>query len=291
MILGVFSGHGEHGYRCSQWLKRELPLQLIDHSLWAQDVMSVLRDVSIHVGETMAGDMPGMDTSFSGSTCTCLVIRRGVLHILHIGACRCLLISHEAPPFHTWKDAQTTKRKASASSKVGLALKGTPLTEDHLCDVPRERRRIEHEGGRVFAVRYNDGTMGPVRLWLKTIDTPGLAVSRSFGDSIGLRHGGLSSEAETGLYKLSGFDDRGDFLIILATDGLWAVCSNDEAAHIASQVIAGSHFRDPLISLSSAIADALIGEAERRWLRGSERRSDDITAVVALLCGGRERAK
>ena len=289
MILGVFDGHGEHGNRCSQYVKRELPLRLIDHSLWAQDVASVLKDVSAQIGEAMAGDIPGMDTTFSGATCTCVVIRHGVLYILHIGACRAVLASREPPPFHTWREAPpTARREATASSKV---LKGTPLTEDHCVGVPRERRRIEQAGGRAFSVRYNDGTTGPMRLWMKSMDLPGLSVSRSFGDKIGLLHGGLSSEAETGLYELSDYDDRGDSLVILATDGLWMVCSNDEAAHIASRVIADSHSRDPLISLSSAIAEALVGEAQHRWLNGPERRSDDITVVVALLCGGRQRMR
>ncbi len=278
-VLGVFDGHGEAGNVCSLFLKRELPLLLSAHPLWSLNVLQTFSDVGRDIGFRMADPSEAkklcLSTEFSGATCTIIVIRSSTLYIMHIGACRAVLLSRISPPF--------AKPKA-----INGTLFGTALTEDHRCDLPRERRRIIEDGGRVFGVAYNDGTRSRARLWLPNFDVPGLAVSRSYGDSIALRHAGLSSHAETGAYHWS---DRGETAIILATDGLWDVISNDEAASIVSQVLQQQqqqqqqNMDSQMPSLSTTIADALIKEAQRRWLQGIDKRSDDISVVVALLSG------
>jgi hypothetical protein len=48
----------------------------------------------------------------------------------------------------------------------------------------------------VFGVRYDDGTIGPARLWLPTMDLPGLVVSRSLGDTIGKEFAGVSDNPD-----------------------------------------------------------------------------------------------
>ena len=52
-------------------------------------------------------------------------------------------------------------------------------TTDHSLDLHKEKQRIIQQGGRVE--RYN-GNIGPLRVWLKDEDKPGLAMSRSIGD-------------------------------------------------------------------------------------------------------------
>lgn len=45
--------------------------------------------------------------------------------------------------------------------------------------------RIEMNGGRVFPYRDEDGEqMGPIRVWVKEQNIPGLAMTRSFGDYV-----------------------------------------------------------------------------------------------------------
>lgn len=69
------------------------------------------------------------------------------------------------------------------------------VSEDHKPDTPAEKARIQSAGGRVFAVRYDDGIDGPARVWLAHADIPGLAMSRSLGDKVA-HTAGVSSEPE-----------------------------------------------------------------------------------------------
>ena len=67
------------------------------------------------------------------------------------------------------------------------------MSHDHKPDNPLEQKRIEQAGGRVFAVQYEDGIDGPARVWLAKIDIPGLAMSRSLGDTVAHSVGVLST--------------------------------------------------------------------------------------------------
>lgn len=64
------------------------------------------------------------------------------------------------------------------------------LNIDHKPDYVMERQRILKCGGRIDVHRDEDGNaLGPERVWLKHIDAPGLAMTRSFGDKVGLQAG------------------------------------------------------------------------------------------------------
>ena len=101
---------------------------------------------------------------------TSAVIRDGVIYCANIG------------------DSRVT-----IATEVGGQLVAKALTDDHKPDLPEEKARIVAKGGRVFAVRYDDGIDGPPRVWLGHMDVPGLAMSRSLGDKIA-HDAGVSSE-------------------------------------------------------------------------------------------------
>ena len=61
----------------------------------------------------------------------------------------------------------------------------TQLTKDHKPDEENELKRIEDRGGRVGPYRNeNNVESGPPRVWLPNEDSPGLAMSRSIGDTL-----------------------------------------------------------------------------------------------------------
>ncbi len=65
-----------------------------------------------------------------------------------------------------------------------------PLSIDQKPDRPDERQRILKFGGRVFAQTNEQGEeLGPVRVWMKDVMMPGLAMTRSFGDKAGIKSG------------------------------------------------------------------------------------------------------
>jgi serine/threonine protein phosphatase PrpC len=122
-------------------------------------------------------------------------------------------------------------------------VRASPLTEDHRPSAPKEKQRVLAAGGRVFGVRYDDGSAGGDRVWLQTVDVPGLLTARSLGDTVGAEFAGVSSVPFVRSVPLEGDSDhpsladvgagptgqrlgeggkaRGDGILIVATDGLW----------------------------------------------------------------------
>lgn len=94
------------------------------------------------------------------------------------------------------------------------------------------------------------------RVWLPTSDTPGIAVSRSFGDTIATTIG-VIAEPVIKRYTLS----RRTRFAILATDGVWEFVGSQEAVDLVGKVLdAGATVHDA--------AHALVIESSRRWLGG-----------------------
>ena len=61
----------------------------------------------------------------------------------------------------------------------------TALSVDHKPDWKDERKWIEKKNGRVEPFRESSGEpIGPARVWMKTENVPGLAMSRSMGDIV-----------------------------------------------------------------------------------------------------------
>jgi serine/threonine protein phosphatase PrpC len=61
-----------------------------------------------------------------------------------------------------------------------------------------------------------------MRVWLKHEDTPGLAMSRSFGDSMACR-AGVHAVPEVQTFDLNS-DDK---IIVIASDGVWEFLENE----------------------------------------------------------------
>jgi len=69
-----------------------------------------------------------------------------------------------------------------------------------------------------------EGTNGPLRVWKKDEESPGLAVTRTLGDLLGHKIG-ISSEPDIEYWKIM----NDDYFIILASDGVWDVLNSAEA--------------------------------------------------------------
>lgn len=84
------------------------------------------------------------------------------------------------------------KRK---NSEFGIGLHPHPLSRDHKPNLPSETKRILLAGGNIASITYDDGIDGPPRVWLRDEGVPGLAMSRSVGDTIA-KQAGVCSEVE-----------------------------------------------------------------------------------------------
>lgn len=138
------------------------------------------------------------------------------------------------------------------------------ITRDHKPGEPDEKERIIKRGGRIESFKDYDGKpIGPLRVWKKKEDVPGLAMSRSMGDGCA-QEVGVLPDAELFEFKL----EENDMFIVLATDGVWEFMDNDMVAKIvASYYSKGS---------PEAAANAIVKEAFKQW-RKEEEVIDDIT--------------
>jgi serine/threonine protein phosphatase PrpC len=91
-----------------------------------------------------------------------------------------------------------------------------------------------------------------MRVWLKHEDTPGLAMSRSFGDSMACK-AGVHAVPEVKTFELT----KEDKIIVLASDGVFEFLENQQVANIVF----------PFLKTKNAegAAEALVRASYKRW--------------------------
>ncbi len=71
-----------------------------------------------------------------------------------------------------------------------IVIQGKAITRDHKPDEPDEAARILTNGGRIEPFKDSNGEhVGPLRVWQKSQDIPGLAMTRALGDGAGAAAG------------------------------------------------------------------------------------------------------
>lgn len=249
-FYGVFDGHGQYGHHVSQYLIDNLPKMIADGKQeLAKKPKALLTKTFIQCNDNL--NKSGIDTTCSGTTAICCYINGARILTCNSGDSRAVI--------------------ASLSSD-GKQLVGEGLSRDQKPELASERKRIVQSGGRVQACRDVGGApIGPLRVWLKHQDIPGLAMTRSFGDrlaaSVGVTCKPVITERQ--------IDAKSDQFIILASDGVWEFIENQEAVDIVA--------KGPT---PSAAVKALCDEATRRW-KEEEEVIDDITATVVYLKGSK----
>lgn len=244
LILCALDGHGEHGDAVAGAFRDQLAQQMIAHPRWGVDVKTAAAAAIANIEQSVIRNFR-IDTEFSGTTLSMAIIRGNTITGINIG------------------DSRVIIGKADANGNIVAE----EFTHDHKPDLPLEKKRILDAGGRVFAVEYDDGIDGPPRVWLGHMDVPGLAMSRSLGDSVA-HTAGVSSEPEFTEREL---DPATDKFIVVATDGLWEFVSNRETAGLVHNTV----------SPTSSV-EVLVKEANNRWM-AEEQVIDDTTVITAFL--------
>lgn len=249
---------------------------MFSHPKFESCIKSAISEVIALVERQLIED-GSIETNLSGSTLVLAVIRGRTITIANIGDSRIILASRNdmnstdnASIDNNDHDDSTLKVKCIPSVVLNPSLL-TPhrLSRDHKPDIPEEKERILLNGGRVFALSYDDGEKGPARVWLSNMNAPGLAMSRSLCDRVAHTVGVISTP-EFFEYELNPLNDC---FLIMATDGLWEFISDQEVVDITVKST------EP----SDAI-NTLIIEATKRWM-SKERSVDDASICVAFLEG------
>ncbi len=193
LLIGVLDGHGEAGDLVSQYFRDRFPALVFAHKAFPAKAEVAMSETFETLEAALLKDSK-IDTEFSGTTAVAGMITGNVLKVANIGDSRIIV------------------------GAVGDGGKIVPVevSDDHKPERPDEKARILAKGGRVFAVAYDDGIDGPARVWLQHMDIPGLAMSRSLGDTIA-HSAGVISDSECFEKVLSSKDKY----IVIASDGLW----------------------------------------------------------------------
>lgn len=250
-VYGVFDGHGECGHWISDFAKASITQRVLKDPRSRTDQLPKLLEEAFATTHAMCQRKPCFRADASGTTATVVVHDHAQerLSIAHVGDSTAVLLK-QVPGSPT--------------------LEAEALTRDHKPQLPDERRRIECNGGRV----YHDGYQH--RVGKKTGVQPGLAMSRSLGDTIAHRCG-VSAVPEVSQRELH----PEDYALLLCSDGIWEVMTPAEAAEVVSRF---DRWQGTLA------ARALAQEAQDRWVRGTGGKVvDDITVVLVHLKPGLER--
>ncbi|XP_074311854.1 putative protein phosphatase 2C 33 isoform X2 [Silene latifolia] len=285
-FCGVFDGHGPSGHKVSRRVRDQLPAKLstVYHHIKItgrsqSDVDAFCDDVDDSNSETREpnsrsvrdADDPVADLVFyrwkssllrafrevdqelsldssiesycSGSTAVTIVKQGDYLIISNLGDSRAVMCSR---------------------GEIGQVI-AVQLTVDLKPSLGKEAERIRRCKGRVFSLGAEAHVL---RLWLPDEDSPGLAMTRAFGDFC-LKSYGLISVPQIFCRKLVEEDE----FVVLATDGIWDVLTNFEVVKIVL-----SARKRP------SAAKLLAVHAIRAWKsRYPSSKIDDIAVVILFL--------
>ena len=241
-FIGVCDGHGDNGHFISSYIAQSLPNFLADSS--DKNIISSFNSLNNNLVQNS-----NIDCSLSGSTCSSIIINPEKIISINLGDSRAILAKEENGIYKT----------------INLSI-------DHKPKITSEKNRILINGGRVkpFYDDKNKQFLGPDRVWLKTDDLPGLAMTRSFGDTIA-HMVGVISEPEIKKYEFTGNEK----FIVIGSDGIWEYITSEECVNIVKE------FYDKNMNINGAI-NCLMNEAFNRWKKYDEI-VDDITAIIIFF--------
>uniref|UniRef100_A0ACD5TA46 Uncharacterized protein n=1 Tax=Avena sativa TaxID=4498 RepID=A0ACD5TA46_AVESA len=260
IFCGIFDGHGQWGHYVAKAVRDSLPPSLLcrwqeavalaslidgekmlrdcQFDLWRQSYLAAAAAVDEELRRSRR-----LDAFNSGCTALSIVKRGDMMVVANVGDSRAVL--------------------GTASDDGSIT--AVQLTVDFKPNLPQEKERIRQCKGRVHSL---DDEPSVHRVWLPDRDAPGLAMSRAFGDYC-VKDYGVISAPEVTQRRVTARDQ----FVILATDGVWDVLSNEEAVRI----VAAAPDREKA-------AKRLVECAVRAWRR--RRRGvavDDCSAICLFL--------
>ncbi|XP_057792163.1 probable protein phosphatase 2C 34 [Salvia miltiorrhiza] len=254
MFCGIFDGHGPWGHFVAKKVRDSMPCALLrnwQHALLeASDKKQKLHHIWNHsyLNTCAAIDQElrhhrTVDSFYSGTTALTIVRQGDAIFIANVGDCRAVL---------------------GTSSQSGN-LVAEQLTIDMKPNLPQEAARISECNGRVYSLQDEAGVP---RLWLPDEESPGLAMSRAFGDYCA-KDFGLTSVPHLTHRDIT----SNDHFVVIATDGVWDVISNEEAV----EIVAAADEREKC-------GKRLVECAARAWKRKRKGIAmDDISAIVIFF--------
>eukprot|EP00981_Chlorochromonas_danica_P004506 scaffold911_cov162-Ochromonas_danica.AAC.9 len=263
-FFGIFDGHGEFGDLCSHYAAEFLCDNLVNEisALGGLDCLDGPKMTDIvskaHLVTNLGMEKSSIDDSLSGTTSITILQKGDKLIVSNVGDSRAIIasekegklqfspLSSDQTPYR--KDERERLKKSGATIMTMDQIEGNePIHENYCTDLGQE---ID-EGG------------DPPRVWDKTLERPGCAFSRSFGDRVA-KEVGVSAEPEILEWNITP-EDR---FAVIASDGVFEF--------ITSQAVVNMIQKYPN---KLEAAKQVVAEAYRLWLTFDDR-TDDITIII-----------
>ena len=262
-LFGVLDGHGVNGHHASQFVKKYIINRIKNHPLLKnlenpKDIYrhlkangyQIISNIYIDADNEIKKEKFNVDNS--GTTCVIVFQLEEYIICANAGDSRAILIFDE-------KNNENLNY-----TKV------FQLSYDCKPENPSERQRINNSGGSVEQVEDEFGTReGPYRVWIKGQDYPGLAVSRSIGDSDAKKIGVIPNPqiVEYTIKPQSKY-------MIICSDGIWEFITNEEAMNIGNKF----YLKNDALGLCNELT-----KLSTDILKKEESVIDDITCVVVFF--------
>ena len=255
-LFGVLDGHGVNGHHVSKFLgefitnelsnlKEIAKLKDLDliYEKFKQKNYEIIINLFLNADKCLF-TKKNIGSDLSGSTCV-IIIQIGK-HLLsaNVGDSRAILIHDENEIFE--------------------------LSHDFKPGLPKEKERIHKMGGIVDRMTDLNGIKrGPLRVWAKNRNYPGLAMSRSIGDFKG-KECGIICIPEIIEYNLN---EKSKYMVI-SSDGVWEFLSNEDVMNIGNLY----YIQNDIIGFTNKLI-----ETATRWWEREDIIIDDITAVIVFF--------
>lgn len=272
IFLGVFDGHGAEGRPIAHYARDyisavsreaatslstsayfELPATQKTHPVSDSRLhrarLDTLKAAFSRAERALTESGCGIDHVFSGTTAVVTWLFGREVYTAWTGDSRCVIGRMST------SDNGRTRFRA-----IDLSYDQKPVRAD-------EKRRVKAAGGRIARWQRN---IGPLRVWLPRDWTPGLAMTRSIGDTV-LSEYGVCPVPEVSYITIGAADS----FMVLASDGVWEFMTSQEVVDFVGRM---HHEGHPAKDAS----ESLVREAVRRWRR-HELVVDDTTAVVMFM--------
>eukprot|EP01056_Protomagalhaensia_sp_Gyna25_P002470 Protomagalhaensia_sp_Gyna_25__2469@NODE_237_length_4229_cov_30_240811_g184_i0_p2_GENE_NODE_237_length_4229_cov_30_240811_g184_i0NODE_237_length_4229_cov_30_240811_g184_i0_p2_ORF_typecomplete_len568_score98_01PP2C/PF00481_21/3_9e42PP2C_2/PF13672_6/6e14SpoIIE/PF07228_12/30SpoIIE/PF07228_12/0_044RskA/PF10099_9/0_0065RskA/PF10099_9/1_4e03_NODE_237_length_4229_cov_30_240811_g184_i0821785 len=266
-VFAVFDGHGDHGHDVAQFVSQSFQQQLaidfprptnaqellnMSKSITEAQILTWLRKSFTEIDRRLV-ESSGIDCVYSGCTASVALRFDNTIIVAYVG------------------DSKVAGFQFNGKKPYCLV-----ETPEHSPASKNEYRRIRQLGATVTEQYYQYFSKS-----ISRIVEAGLSVSRSFGD-IAARPYGLISEPDFVQFKIPpktkprpGRKSYFPLMLVVASDGLWDTISPYEILDFVSNT---QQSKDRLFESLKEIAEV----AWRRRL-AAEGRSDDTTAIIALL--------
>jgi len=222
-IFAIFDGHGFNGQIISEYLKENLVKKLIEHPkikilknlryIYAEfinDNYQIINEIFQEIDNEILHNDKLINTNLSGTTCTLLIQIGDNIICANIGDSKVILVYED-------NKGENNNEENDQYNFINLTKDSTPYNKT-------EKTRIILNGGMIKQLKDSfNQELGPLKIFLKNENIPGLTITRSFGDKIG-KSIGLISKPFINEYTLN----INVKYIVMASSGVWKFMKEKE---------------------------------------------------------------